>query len=65
MIDNIIISKNHKKIYINADKNKALLLKENKNKTGIYRGVNLINGKSYIGSAFNLKERFISYYYII
>ena len=44
MIDNIIISNNHKKIYINADKNKALLLKENKNKTGIYRGVNLITG---------------------
>ena len=65
MIDNIIMSKNHKKIYINADKNEALLLKENKNKAGIYRGVNLMNGKSYIGSALNLKERFISYYNII
>lgn len=30
---------------------KAIILKDNKGKTGIYRWVNLINGKTYIGSA--------------
>jgi len=35
-------------IYLNADSNKELILKENKNKSGAYRWTNLISGKTYI-----------------
>lgn len=50
------------KIYFNAEKCKIYILNENKNKTGIYRWVNLINNNSYIGSSIDLKERFTSYF---
>lgn len=49
-------------IYINAEKYKDLILKENKNKSGIYRWVNIINNKSYIGSAKKLNKRLSIYY---
>lgn len=52
------------KVYSNADTCKAVILKDNKGKTGIYRWVNLINGKSYIGSALDLRERFTNYFNI-
>lgn len=42
--------------YITNDK--KLILIENKGKTGIYRGTNLINSKTYIGSANDLRTRF-------
>jgi len=35
---------------------------ENKGKTGIYRGTNLINSKTYIGSANDLRTRFGVYF---
>ena len=50
------------KVYPNADKNKSEILEDNKRKTGIYIWVNTINGKIYIGSGLNLRDRFISYY---
>ena len=40
-----------------AAKDKAVLLKENKGKTGVYCLINLINGKSYRGSTINLKKK--------
>ena len=43
---------------------KTQILKENNNKSGIYRWINIDNGKSYVGSSVNLKERFVSYYNI-
>nr|YP_010608718.1 ribosomal protein S3 [Drechslerella dactyloides]WAN89798.1 ribosomal protein S3 [Drechslerella dactyloides] len=49
------------KIYINADTQNSLILKDNENKSGIYRWVNLINGKSYIGSSINLYRRLKEY----
>jgi hypothetical protein len=33
------------------------VLKENKGKSGIYRFINKVTGKSYIGSAVNLSDR--------
>lgn len=48
--------------YFNIDINKSLILKENKGKSGIYRLNNLINRKSYIGSAKCLTGRLGVYY---
>lgn len=50
--------------YSNADTFKAIILSDNKGKSGIYRWVNNNNNKSYVGSAVDLKERFINYYNI-
>jgi len=50
------------RFYSNADTLKGAILKENKSKSGVYRFTNLINGKSYIGSAINLSCRFHQYY---
>ena len=51
--------------YSNADKDKFIVYKENKNKSGIYRWNNLITGKSYIGSSISLGNRFGHYYSLI
>ena len=51
-------------IYLNADTLKLQIIKENRDKSGIYRWTNLINGKSYIGSSSNLGKRFYRYYSI-
>jgi len=48
--------------YFNADKDKSIVYKENKNKSGIYRWNNLITNKSYIGSSISLGGRFSNYY---
>jgi NADH-ubiquinone oxidoreductase chain 3 len=55
---------NVSRVYKNAGTDKAKILTENKNKAGIYRWTNLKNGKSYIGSALDLRHRFIQYYSI-
>lgn len=44
-------------IYDNVLLNKSIIFNNNKNKSGIYRWVNKINNKSYIGSATNLTKR--------
>jgi hypothetical protein len=44
--------------YINADLEKAIIIKQNKSKSGIYRWVNVINNKIYIGSSIDLARRF-------
>ncbi len=47
--------------YSKADRQKKDILKDNSKKTGIYWWINKNSGKSYIGSAINLK-RFRNYY---
>jgi group I intron endonuclease len=49
--------------YVDSDKNKALILKDNNRKSGIYLWTILIPNKPYIGSSINLKGRFSIYYY--
>jgi len=50
------------KIYSNAEADKDIILKENKNKSGIYMWKNIINDKQYIGSAVDLSNRLQDYY---
>lgn len=49
-------------IYSNADSMKEKIISDNVNKLGIYRWVNNISGKSYIGSSINLSKRFRQYF---
>lgn len=49
-------------IYTNPDDNKGLIIKQNKNKSGVYRWVNKESGKSYIGSSTMLNDRFRRYF---
>lgn len=48
--------------YFNAEKCKRSIYYDNKNKSGVYRWINLITGESYVGSSICLSRRF-SYYY--
>lgn len=48
--------------YKNSQVLKPQILKDNDNKSGIYRWVNNLNGNSYVGSAKNLAIRLRSYY---
>lgn len=50
------------KSYENAELLKDQVLKDNKDQSGIYRWVNNLNGKTYIGSGVNLAKRLGSYY---
>lgn len=61
---NINISELKKPIvkYINADADKVNIFADNRNKIGIYRWINNLNGKTYVGSSNNLSVRFYSYY---
>ena len=56
---NLIISI---KSYSNANSMKKEILKDNEGLSGIYQWVNLINKKSYIGSAINLNKRLNEHY---
>lgn len=47
--------------YLNPYENRTEIYRDNNNKSGIYRWCNLINGKSYVGSAVNLRNRFYQY----
>ena len=48
--------------YYNADTDKVNIFADNRKKIGIYRWINNLNGKTYIGSSSNLSERFYKYY---
>jgi len=48
--------------YANTDIDKYRIYKDNKGKSGIYRWVNNITNKSYIGSSISLANRFRVYY---
>jgi len=49
-------------IYSNADQDKLNILADNRNKIGIYRIINKINGSTYIGSSVNISVRMYTYY---
>ena len=49
------------KIYNSLKEDRLKLFKEQKNKTGVYSLVNLINGNAYIGSSINIEHRMKSY----
>jgi group I intron endonuclease len=49
-------------VYPNAHLQVKLILQENKGRSGVYRWVNLINGKSYIGSSVDLQNRLRQYF---
>jgi len=48
--------------YDNFEHDKARILNENKDKSGVYRLTNLENQKSYVGSSVDLRRRFHVYY---
>lgn len=48
--------------YLNADLEKATIIKQNKSRSGVYRWINVINNKTYVGSSINLGRRFKEYY---
>lgn len=48
--------------YDNAELQKKVIFKENKNKNFVYRWVNKVNGKDYLGSTSNAKSRLSTYY---
>jgi len=50
------------KIYSNAEADKAQILSDNQNKSGIYMWKNSINNQCYIGSSENLNRRFREYF---
>jgi excinuclease UvrABC nuclease subunit len=49
--------------YLNADIQKEQIIKDNI-KTGIYRWINVVYGKSYVGFSMNLSIRFKNYFNI-
>jgi|SRR5271156_2655871 len=49
-------------IYNSIYRNKCSIIEENINKSGVYRFINTINGKSYIGSSIDLSNKFNSFY---
>ncbi len=51
-------------IYGNSDLQKDQILKENKNKVVVYRWVNNINNKTYVGSSVDFTTRLYKYYSI-
>ena len=50
------------KSYKNAELMKSRIIKENRNKSGIFRWVNNTNNNSYVGSGINLAKRIGDYY---
>jgi group I intron endonuclease len=48
--------------YTDVDLDKSFIYQENINKSGVYRLVNKINGKSYVGSSTSLTNSFSVYY---
>lgn len=49
-------------IYTNILDNKSIILKENKNKSGVYKFTNIITDESYVGSSSNMAKRFYRYF---
>jgi len=51
-------------VYWNCEQEKARILLDNKGKAAVYRLINNINNKTYIGSTVNLSTRFYKYFSI-
>lgn len=58
------LSKNMSIIYLDSLFNKSNILKENKDKSGIYRWISSISNKSYVGSSKNIGKRLYKYFNI-
>lgn len=50
------------KSYDNASSQKDQIFKDNVDKSFVYRWINKINGKEYLGSTSNSKRRLLKYY---
>lgn len=50
------------KSYANAYTNRKQILEENQGRSGVYRWINNLNNKTYIGSSINLSKRLGNYY---
>lgn len=50
------------KIYCNCEIDKTRILQENKNKIVIYRFINNVNNKTYVGSSINFTNRLYKYF---
>jgi hypothetical protein len=50
--------------YLNYDIQNKQICRDNKGKTGIYKWINLVSGKSYVGSYIDLSIRFRDYFNI-
>lgn len=48
--------------YTNADLDKSIIYRENLGKSGIYRWINNLNGKSHVGSSISLSYKLSLYY---
>jgi len=48
--------------YLNPNKQKEEICRDNENKSGVYRWVSKINGKSYVGSSTSLSRKILFYY---
>lgn len=59
---NIINNISPIKKYDNAEALKTIIFSENRNKSGIYRWINNLNGNTYVGSGANLAKRIGDYY---
>ena len=49
-------------VYSNADTEKAIIIKNNLGKSGVYSWVNKESGARYVGSSIDLGKRFVNYY---
>lgn len=49
-------------IYKNILDNKSIILKQNKNKSGVYKFTNIVTNESYVGSSSNIRKRFYRYF---
>lgn len=49
-------------VYDHAEKQRTEIIKDNSNKSGVYRWINKVNGKCYIGSSVDLGYRLKQYY---
>lgn len=50
--------------YKNLLNNKSIIIKDNKNKSGVYKFTNIVTNESYIGSSSNIGKRFYRYFSI-
>lgn len=61
-LETFVLSVTPVAVYLNADTQKKDIIKENRNKCGVYKWKNNTTNKEYIGSSTNLVSRIYSYY---
>jgi len=50
------------RVYSNVDLNKEEIIRDNRNKSGVYQFTNLLTGTFYVGSSTNLSKKFSQYF---